>query len=153
MGAYQTRKAIAKGWIKKGDQQNNVFDMFISYWIAFNCFYHSRTGKERDSHAIAALTKDMTLVGTFKGTINAKTLPFFNTLKDVCPIYKVSDPSKSKNISSVSNFGQVVKAIYQIRCNLVHGDKGEEVARDKKVVKAATPVLEIIVKELVNRHF
>ena len=153
MAASQTIRGIANSWIRKGDAEANIFNKFICYWIAFNCFYNSWTGKDTDAKAITALTTDQMLTQTFRATINGNTIPLYNRLRAVCPIRKVSDPAKFKTISSISNFSQVTRVLYQVRCNLVHGGKGEEIVRDRDVVKAATPVLELVVKELVRRHF
>lgn len=152
MATYNTIKSIATGWIKKGDAETNSFNKFIAYWIAFNCFYSWQTGLDKDTQAIKLISSDTSIRASYKLIVNAKTTPIFKNLQLICPIYNVSRPGISKSISNIYNMKQVVEVLYLIRCNLFHGDKGEDVRRDKRVVNAGFPVLELIVKKMIQAH-
>ena len=41
----------------------------------------------------------------------------------------------------------VIEVLYQARCNLFHGDKSGDSARDKIIIKACIPVLKSLVRE------
>lgn len=37
-----TKEKIKNCWIKRAEHEGDIFNKFISYWIAFNCWYSSR---------------------------------------------------------------------------------------------------------------
>ena len=73
----------------------------------------------------------------------------FQKLIQVCPI-KNNRKSDIKTITNIKNFKETVDVLYQIRCNLFHGSKGDTNERDKNVLDASTPVLELIVKQIIG---
>ncbi|HKC68417.1 MAG TPA: hypothetical protein VKG26_09310 [Bacteroidia bacterium] len=150
MAAYSTVKSIANNWIIKGNVETNEFNKFICYWISFNCFYNHRTNSSGDRTAINKLINDSNVTMSYNGAITTETQSLLYNLKNVCPVYNLKNPSQGVNITDTSNFAQVVNVIYQIRCNLFHGGKGETDVRDLLVINAATPVLEFVVKTLVE---
>jgi hypothetical protein len=145
-------KRIAKGWLKRGDEEKDDFSKFIYYWISFNCFYSSWTRKEKDTPALQALEKDQTITSTYKNLMKGSNVKLVENLRAICPIYSVTYPNRSKSIGNIHNFGQVIWVLYQIRCNLFHGDKGEDIRRDLTVIRNALPVLNLILKQLLKNH-
>jgi len=51
-------------------------------------------------------------------------------------------------------FEAILKIIYQIRCNLFHGNKlvleGDQFERDRKLINAGNSILEIVLEQLLN---
>ncbi len=142
-------------WIKQGDKgKRKKFHKFICYWIAFNAYFVSETTemegeafkkmKDSTSDIHNKLTKDFsTVLKDYKGRLE--------DLKAVCPI--ADDSPKAKRPMSLDHFTfpEVLDVLYRIRCNLMHGNKNGSVKRDKEVIKAATPVLEVLVKEFTKK--
>ncbi len=44
----------------------------------------------------------------------------------------------------------VIQVLYQARCNLFHGDKSGDSARDKIIIQACIPVLKSMISEFNN---
>ncbi|MGB3948425.1 MAG: hypothetical protein WBM13_10600 [Bacteroidia bacterium] len=151
MASYTTVKTIANNWIKKGNSETNEFNKFICYWIAFNCFYNHRTNMNSDRAGINKLKVDRAILATYNSIVGLSTTEL-NALKSICPIWNLKNSSKNCTINNISNFSEVVDVIYQIRCNLFHGGKGETDTRDIQVITNATPVLVIITKILVQTY-
>jgi hypothetical protein len=55
----------------------------------------------------------------------------------LCPITR-NEPDKGEvRISDIANFGEVLDAIYVIRCNLIHGEKSPDDERDTNLAQRA----------------
>jgi hypothetical protein len=48
----------------------------------------------------------------------------------------------------VGNLRQLKSVLYQIRCNVFHGEKAPGDVNDDRIVRAAHPVLDFIVRQL-----
>ena len=51
-----------------------------------------------------------------------------------------------------NNLKTIQKVLYQIRCNIFHGEKGPGDLNDDRIVRASNPVLDYIVKHLLNKY-
>lgn len=151
MADYKTVKSIVSSWIDKGNLEENQFNKFLSYWIAFNCFYYHRTELTGDSKALKALASDPAIRATLRILQTPQEIHKLQKLRGVCPIVKVTNGIEY-NFKNLESLSQIFKVLYQIRCNLFHGGKGESVKRDKEVIQAANPVLELITKTLIKQH-
>lgn len=144
-------QALVLGWIQRAGGQPQPFtayDRFLSLWIAFEAWftkmskYEIRTSRSRDrigwvkdksglKEAFAACCKSPEYCETVK---KAASEPVWNTL---CGDWT--------EISDDGDWGKVVEWVYQVRNNLVHGEKlflDQEEARDHMLVKLAGKVLE-----------
>lgn len=150
MSSLSNADKIISVWIKKGDLEEDSFSKFIYYWVAFNCWFYTKTNKVQDSEALKDIYKRQDLYSGFVQLV-AKNKPIFLKLVSICPIKNNRISGREKNINDMEKFEEVVNILYEIRCNLFHGSKLDTEERDKEVVEMATPILEIIVKNV--SHF
>lgn len=146
MAAASTTTSIIKNWIQKGDNEQDIFNKFICYWISFNCFYTSITGNPYDKQALDALKTYQPIEEPFKKLIE-KHKALFQNLLSVCPILDESAKPKPPLVFNEITISNIFDLLYRVRCNLFHGNKDTNNKRDIDVVSAALPVLELIVKE------
>lgn len=144
MGAYETVKALNTSWISKGDAAKNVFDRFIYYWIAFNAFYSYKTGESRDRMAVTIIGADGYLINLYQAMLQKDNSPL-DRLRNLQPA--VLNRNEIRLEITNGNLDEVLNVLYEVRCNLFHGDKGESIERDQQVIEASTPMLEALVKE------
>lgn len=151
MADYNTVKKITSDWILKGENEPNVFNKFISFWIPFNAFYSFRTSQPNDRNALNALIADSGIASTY-ASVAATHEDSLKKLQGICPVHNVGKPGQSLSLANYNNVGETLNLLYLIRCNLFHGDKGESEKRDLEVIQAATPVLEAVVKAFIKGH-
>lgn len=146
MSSIENHEKIIKGWIERGARETDPFFKFISYWIAFNCWLITETGEDYDRKALDKLYKESGLYGNFSNIINDNNNKrLFNDLAGIRPI---KNKGRLHPINNVNDFKEVMNVLYAIRCNLFHGNKTDNENRDSEVMRAATPALEVIVKNI-----
>jgi hypothetical protein len=140
MATNQTVKKIVNSWIDKGNNEQDVFNKFICYWIPFNAIYMFRYTVKSDRDGIESIKKESYFVAEYKKLLTESDfINRLNELKLICPV--TSEKSgNSYNINN-NNFSDVIEILYQARCNLFHGSKDFSDKRDIAVITAATPVL------------
>ncbi len=137
------QKKIIQSWIAKGNAEKDVFNSFISFWVAFNVIYLSRYPVVGDSACIKEVKKDAHFVSEYKTLL--KDQLFATTINDllkVCPI--TSEKNGNTFTFKVNDFPALVDVLYQVRNNLFHGGKDVSEKRDSEVVSAALPVLKAL---------
>lgn len=76
-------------------------------------------------------------------------------LKKRTPVYDMLGSTRTRRYSVITDetdLGQVIKVIYKVRCNLLHGGKGPmREGRNNKLVHAASQVLDDMVECLLSR--
>ena len=150
MSSITTSEQIITTWISKGDNEEDNFSKFISYWVAFNCWLFTVTNEVRDKQALEVLFKREYLYKDFLGLV-PQYESTLSKLIAVCPVEN-NRLNFSKDIKDMQNFPEIIKVIYLIRCNLFHGTKIESSERDEEVVSASIPVLEFILKEVCAKN-
>ena len=152
MSSLSNNKRIIEVWAKKGDIESDDFSKFICYWIAFNCWLYTKTNEVRDRLALNKLYSKRELYNNFQKSVIENESPF-TALVNVCPIKNNRTENRKKAVKDIHEFKEVIDVLYEIRCNLFHGSKLDTDKRDMEVIKAATPVLEIIVKDICLKTF
>lgn len=148
MSSFDNSKRIIQAWIQKGDLEDDYFSEFICYWIAFNCWLYTKTGEVRDREALNKLyEKHRELFADFSKLI-IQNKRISNKFLNIGTIFNNRSPNREVCIKDVTNFKEVIDMLYEIRCNLFHGSKSDTNDRDKEVVEASTPILELIVKNI-----
>lgn len=142
----------ARGWYQAARQAKlpRSYIRFICLWEALCAWYRDVLNNTNDKE----LTK--WLEGNLSDWHRARLAEDayrdrIRCLKDRSPIFKMRGEKKEKPvlITDESDFGQVVTAIYTVRCNLMKGGKApRENDRDVGVCEAASEVLDAIVKHL-----
>lgn len=140
----------AREWLECGEAASNVFDELSNYWRGFNNLFAGR-GAERK------------LISAFVSTrlsekFAQELLDAYAAEADVLLSQPIIDMRNNGRDTSqyISDFAKATAAIerlvalsmviYQIRCNLEHGQKSPSRARDEALCKSACPFIAGIVR-------
>lgn len=144
---------IIRKWyqLSSGDEvdTNDVFFRFMAVWVAFNALYTYRYGRLTnqagrpigDRHQVREFAKE--------AAVEQKHI---RLLRDDAEYKEAVIYLKSKGVSDVAtgrhwcihdetNVLYVMMCVYQVRCNLFHGGKLPDSARDARVVSASYTVV------------
>jgi hypothetical protein len=141
----------AREWLERGRQQTNPIDAFTDFWRAFNHLFSSvGNGHECD--------KIKLFLGQQLSEAQAKEI-LQNNAASVS--YLLSQPvidmrGNGKNtMQNIQAFGMAVDSlaklkelfmvIYQVRCNLEHGQKSPSIDRDIMLCQSAAPLVAYVV--------
>lgn len=137
---------------------------FFRLWAAFNCLYSSEVnGNERDriirfmqkqidNQSARCLidrisTEASKIISTPPGNMRKDASdPQFRTETVRCA-NAYHDPEKSSN----ERLANLIGVIYQVRCNLFHGDKNPINARDIDLVRNSNTILQTILPILEDK--
>jgi hypothetical protein len=155
----QDRAALARRLREKGIPGSQEF---VQEWVSFNTCYNDISGPtERDrlmgairkylpaAEAGVALQKLSDPIQYFsrlppgdmrKGPHN----PLFRS-RSTDDLNIVNDPLADP----VERLAHLMSVVYQIRCNLIHGDKDPDVARDRELVRESKRVIEEVLPRLI----
>lgn len=121
---------------------------FLAHWMAFNWLYSNFPGDDERSKIESFLNHYYSCIEANTDFNNPIYKPFF--CKEVIDMkYKNSYWSK-KNFQTLINPHQPMKdrinalfmTMYQVRCNLFHGQKNPESSRDRELVESTAIILE-----------
>ena len=133
---------LAKEWIDRAQNAEDCYDKFISAYIALNFLYNGRNERcERDRMVDYLLEVTDCLKIDFPAEqIISEYL--------ACPVVNMTPRSTKKNQSyKVSDKTSLFEAIYQVRCNLFHGNKTLGDTRDRRLVaQGAAVIIDILSK-------
>ncbi len=168
----------AERWWKKAIQEKDPFDKFIAGWISFNTIYNLIA--RRREHTVQNrnyLRKEYNRVRftieifwtrynfpIYKNLVNAiqvfvnfnppisyRDSPVgYNWISTYSQINSVQSALK-KNTNTLDILIPMSKIIYAVRCNLFHGEKNEENARDIEVVKLSWIVMKNFYPNILNQ--
>ncbi len=139
----------AREWLKRGAAADDKFDGLSNYWRGFNYLF-AGNGHERDliskflRSRVDAQFAERLLSAEAE---NAKVLlsqPIIDMRgngKDTSPYIKKFDQAGS----SLDKIVALFMVIYQIRCNLEHGQKSPSRDRDADLCRAACPFVAAVV--------
>ena len=127
---------IAKEWIDRAHSAEDVYDKFISAYIALNFLYNERNQRcERDRMVNYLL--DMTDCLKIE-------MPAAQIIGEYLahPVINMTPRSSKKHQpQKVSDKRSLFEAIYQVRCNLFHGNKTLGDPRDRRLVAQGADVI------------
>lgn len=145
-------KEFIEGWIIKADKEEDEYYKFFTYYLALNYLYNHEFEEVSSEKERLVLFISKTVCNKefndFKITIDKKSELIKQQIKDMrsnrnSKIYKLDDV-KNGNIVSI------FLMIYQIRCNLFHGEKELHSDRDKNLVKEANVILKQFLKKVLG---
>ena len=143
----------AQGWYRasRSGCLPQPYSRFISLWEAFCAWVRDVKDMDRDTDAKAWLKQH--LADWHRRKLGEpKYGESIQELKRVSPIGVMKGPEwvDEREITDESDFGQIVDAIYTVRCNLMKGGKPASPGdREVDVCRAASQVLDPIVEHLV----
>ncbi|WP_254172881.1 HEPN domain-containing protein [Planktothrix pseudagardhii] len=149
---------IAKSWVSKAEQETDDFNRFVSLWFAFNALYNEFFfGNERRAikdfidfsrlqirrEALIEIFRDDSSLFFTTRIIRDCRDTGKDTLEDS---YKLNDRRSTPKY----RLKALLMILYQVRCNLFHGNKIYHRDSDKEVVRNAANVLLKILQAYLN---
>jgi len=139
---------IIRDWFRKS-QANEVvlaspYDRFIALWISFNAWGTNRYGTDQDRAMIDHAVTDGELQSHFQELCRDKVFRQLTAeLQAYCPVWDMrpGHTRKSKTVANPHDLGEVLRVIYQVRCNLFHGSKAVDDDRDSQLVYLSYSIL------------
>jgi len=144
----------AEGWyrVSKVGHLPEPYVRFISLWEALCAWFRDVRGTSRDSEMKDWLEKNLQdwhnrKLGEPGHRAHVRRLKSISPIGVMMGLERVSE----REITDESNFGQIVTAIYTVRCNLMKGGKPADPSdRESRVCNAACDVLDPIVERLIQ---
>jgi hypothetical protein len=137
--------AISQG---EAIEQSNFFFKFIAVYIAFNAIYDCRYENENDpARKIAKFSEDEFMKKRHINLLGAET-EYYSAVKCLAEkgIINMQKPKEEPfKIKRLEYLNQVMRCIYQVRCNLFHGDKSPGEPRDVNLVKSSYTILSLLI--------
>lgn len=123
----------------------------MSLWLAFNAWGTYESKKDKDFEMLSWIKTNTDLPNIHRKLVKEDQdyLQRVNRLSQ----YEVLDmrpghQGQSKSIRNINSLDELLDVIYQIRCNLFHGQKSEIDPRDRELVDLAFHILSRIFKPL-----
>ena len=141
----------AREWLDRGNQVTDAIDAFSNYWRGFNnLFFGATQGYERD--------KIKTFLGQCISEAKAEMLLYEHASEVTYLLSQpvtdmrgngrdTSDYIQAFNTAtgSLAKLQEVFMVIYQVRCNLEHGQKSPSRERDIQLCQCASPLVKQVV--------
>jgi len=157
----ETKRRI-EGWFYKSEP--DYFSSFATLWIAFNAFYKDYLPGRGDHETVSNIGGDKKLFALFR-KLQESDSALRDNLKELAQELKDSPLTNMKYRRthelpydggvdfSFCCYKELIEIIYQIRNNMIHGDKDPESQRDEKLVRLAYKILHSFMAELINNDF
>jgi hypothetical protein len=138
---------------RKSIDQSDVFFKFIAVYIAFNAIYDCRYEYEHDpARKIEKFSEDEFIKMRHKNLLVADT-EYYSAVKRLAEkgIINMQKPKEEPfRIKRLEYLNQVMRCIYQVRCNLFHGDKSPGDPRDVNLVESSYIILSLLIKPWID---
>ena len=142
---------LIRSWLKVAHKENHslanrldAYFRFMALWIAFNAFLTKEyTSKRGDREKVSAFAANNVNASFHKdrlkeGNFYSEAVEYFKKhgVKNMQP-----NAGPKCEVSSRECFREVMDCVYQVRCNLFHGDKRIDNENDFKHVEAAYTIV------------
>jgi len=149
---------IAQTWFEKANQAEDHYDRFVYLWFALNALYNEFfTGSERKAISDLIYSDDYRLNNSkINEILNIPEVEFFKNRiirdcrgngRDTCAYAAIL---KSNSYSHKKKLDNLLKILYQVRCNLFHGNKMFGRDSDDEVILHASTALRKVVESLLR---
>lgn len=148
--AYRIRVSSPADWAE-----------FSQLWIAFNAIYGGEPDDRERSRVMSCIRRNfpesaaVRLLRAIQGSVGRiLEVPPGNMLLDRDdPNFRAASRRcaalyRNRNETSTGRLAAVGGVIYQVRCNLIHGNKDPDDARDRMLVSESSTVLRLLVPAL-----
>jgi len=142
-------KTLIGWWKLRGQRQTDPFIKFFLFYICFDAWLTAESGEDIDKKKIQwFINNDNCLKNKWQDIRSLETDSWLNNLKELSPIKDMRPNQRRKyiHLNNTTNLEEVIKFIYQIRCNLFHGSKSPMNVRDKNLVELSGKILEKWIK-------
>lgn len=138
---------IANDWLRRAIESDDPYDKFISAYFALNFLYGGREEvPERDR--MAKCLEEIRNLHNIHISPDVYKEYTDKPIKNECPKRHVRNhkassikPHKDDWRVEKDNYESLFNAIYQVRCNLFHGNKSIGSERDTNLVKQGADVI------------
>lgn len=137
----------AREWLEQGNQRENPTDAFSNYWRGFNnLFYPCGPGRERDKidrYISENITEEQSeeILQSFSDELeyllSEPVIDMRGNGRDTAQNIN----SYNETESSLTKLKELFMVIYQVRCNLEHGQKSPNRERDIRLCKCSLPFI------------
>lgn len=149
----QVEFSTAHEWLDRGNQTADPIDAFTNYWRAFNNLFSAAAyGQERDkiklflSQQLSSMQAEEILQNNAAGVAYLLSQPVIDmrgngkdTAQNIQAFNAASD--------SLAKLQELFMVVYQVRCNLEHGEKFPSSERDIRLCQSAAPLVANIVAQ------
>lgn len=141
-------KDIAKTWLNKAKQEEDCFDRFVSLWFAFNALYNEFLYRYEKDAIIDLVDDRRYFIGDrrLNKILSSPSVDFFK--RRVIRDCKGTGQDTRQEQIKLKSFGppkmrlkNLLLILYQVRCNLFHGNKMYGRDADNEVIGHASAVL------------
>ena len=148
--SYRIRTSAPKEW-----------NEFAALWMAFNSVYGGETDSRERARVMSCIRRNFTDRAALR-VLRAATKPVDRIL-EIPPgnmLLNRWDPKfraasqrsaalyRNKGETAVGRLAAVGGVLYQVRCNLIHGNKDPNKDRDRMLVRESVAILEALLPEL-----
>ncbi|MFH1543186.1 MAG: hypothetical protein ABIE03_01485 [Patescibacteria group bacterium] len=138
------------GWWKlKGEDENDPFIKFIIFYICFDAWITAQSGEDQDTKKLLWFNNNNNCLKVKWSEIQSEeTKNWLNSLKSFSPIpdMRPGHEDKFRKLNNIEDLNQIIRFIYQIRCNLFHGSKSLMNPTDRNLVYFSGIILEKWIK-------
>ena len=142
----QNVKNLIEWWSMKGKQEQDPFLKFFMFYMCFDAWITSESGQDSDQGKLEWFFENDNCLKTQRMGFweSPDTKGILTGLKNLCPIHDMRPNRRGepRTIKDINNIEEVVRAVYQIRCNLFHGAKNPNDTRDDQLVSLAARLME-----------
>ena len=142
---------------------NSTWKQFVVTWAGFNTLYNSVHGGSECWRAMQMIKLYVPyrtaerLLNQLSGPISyfAPEAPGNMQLSHSHPAFRQKTNAalrkvKNPRLKPVERLAYLISVVYQVRCNLLHGDKDPYETRDRALVANSLIVLDAVVPEIIN---
>jgi hypothetical protein len=141
----------AREWLDSGMQKTNPMDAFTDYWRAFNNLFSTvGNGHERDK--IKLFLSQQLSEAQAKEVLQSNATGVSYLLSQPVIYMRGNGRNTRQNIQafgvavdSLAKLQELFMVIYQVRCNLEHGEKSPSMDRDIMLCQSAAPLVAYVV--------
>ncbi len=152
LGLGREATMVAREWLEMGDARVSPVDRLTDYWRAFNNLYSSVTGHPESRRILDYLEQSVSeeraeaiLQERQEQAHYLLSVPVIDMRRNGRDTSGCIEEFKSAG-SSLEKLRQLFMVIYQVRCNLEHGQKSPTDDRDVRLCQAAGPVVADVVR-------
>lgn len=138
-------KSLIGWWKLKGQKESDPFVRFFFFYVCFDAWVTAESGEDQDRKKLCwFLNNDNCLKSKWMDIQSTVTKSWLANLKNLSPIKDMRPHHRGKKVclNDIENLDEVVKFIYQVRCNLFHGSKNPMNNKDANLVELSGMILE-----------
>lgn len=138
-------KTLIGWWKLKGQRESDPFIKLFFFYVCFDAWVTAESGQDIDTEKIKWFLKnDNCLKSKWPDIQFSVTKSWLANLKNLSPIEDMRSNHRGRKVylNDTENLEEIIKFIYQIRCNLFHGSKNPMDSKDANLVELSGMILE-----------